>query len=302
MSFNDNANLDTSRVSGGGSGRGPVVAGGGILGLVVLVVAMLLGVNPNDVIGDQGQGTQQSDTSSLEQCRKGSDANTNRDCRMVATENSLYDFWSQEPGLAADMEKAGRSFQPPADIKIYHGTERSACGTASNQVGPFYCPLDRKIFIDTDFFDLMQNQLGAEDGALAEEYVLAHEYGHHIQNLYGILGESQKDPRGRTSGAVRVELMADCFAGMWVQHATTTKDKNGQPLMKPITEDDVRTALSAARAVGDDTIQKRSGGGVNPDGWTHGSAEARQQWFLRGMEADSINRCDTFAVQDPENP
>ncbi|WP_370893039.1 neutral zinc metallopeptidase [Janibacter sp. GXQ6167] len=303
MSFNDNANLDTSRVGGGGGGRGPVVAGGGILGLVVLVVAMLLGVNPNDVLGDQGQGSgQQSDNSSLEQCKTGSDANANRDCRMVATENSLYDFWSNEPGVASDLGQSGRSFEPPAEVVIYHGTAQSRCGTASNQVGPFYCPLDRKIFIDTDFFDLMQKQLGAEDGALAEEYVLAHEYGHHIQNLYGILGESQKDPKGRTSGAVRVELMADCFAGMWVQHATTTKDKSGQPLMKPITEEDVKKALSAARAVGDDTIQQRSGGGVNPDGWTHGSAQARQQWFLTGMKADGINSCDTFAVQDPENP
>ncbi|HIZ98822.1 MAG TPA: neutral zinc metallopeptidase, partial [Candidatus Janibacter merdipullorum] len=168
-------------------------------------------------------------------------------------------------------------------------------------IGPFYCPLDEKIFIDTDFFDIMEQQLGAEDGTLAELYVLAHEYGHHIQNVYGVLEESQKDPKGADSGAVRVELMADCFAGMWIKAATTTTDAQGEPLLTEVSEEDVTNAMGAAKSVGDDEIQKKSGGGVDPEGWTHGSAEARQAWLLRGMGADSVSRCDTFAVEDPNS-
>ncbi len=304
MSFNDNASLDTSRVSrGGGGGRGPVVAGGGLLGLIVLIISLFLGngsgVEPTGGGAPQGQqqGQGQDEAGELEQCKTGADANKYRECRMVAGENSLYDYWSQQPDIAKDLGAANRSFRAPDKVVIYKGQTQSRCGTASNQVGPFYCPLDERIFLDTDFFDIMERQLGAEDGPLAELYVLAHEYGHHIQNLYGILEESQKDPRGPESGAVRVELMADCMAGLWVQHATSTKDANGNTLMKPITEADVKNALGAARAVGDDWIQGRSGGGVNPDGWTHGSSEQRQRWFMVGMKAKSLNSCDTFEAK-----
>ena len=304
MSFDDNASLDTSRVGSGGGGRGvgpgPVIAGGGVVGLIITVLVVLLG--GGDMLGTDtsSQGEQGEDLA--QRCQTGADANADRDCRAVATENSLYDYWSQQPDLAADLRAAGQDFRAPAQVTIYEGQTQSRCGTASNQIGPFYCPLDERIFLDTDFFDILQQRLGAQDGALAEEYVLAHEYGHHIQNLYGVLEESQRDPQGADSGAVRVELMADCFAGMWIQHAGSTQDSNGNRLMEGVTEEDVADAMSAAKAVGDDVIQERSGGEVNPDGWTHGSAQARQTWLGIGMQASSLDDCDTFAVADPDNP
>lgn len=306
MTFNENASLDTSRIGGGGGGgmgRGPVVAGGGLIGLLVLLFQLFFG-------GGDGTGTSTTDTGSgtsqeqavTERCKTGADANRDRDCRAVATENSLYDYWRTQPDLAKALNDAGQEFRGPEQVVLYKGQTQSQCGTASNQVGPFYCPLDEKIFLDTDFYDILQDQLGATDGALAEEYVMAHEYGHHIQNVYGVLDEAQKDPQGASSGAVRVELMADCFAGMWIQHASQTKDKDGNVLLDGITRQDVYDAMSAAKAVGDDEIQSKSGRGVNPESWTHGSAKARQGWLAIGMQADSVNSCDTFEVDDPENP
>ena len=144
--------------------------------------------------------------------------------------------------------------------------------------------------------------MGSSEGQLAKEYVVAHEYGHHIQHLYNLLGRAQQDARGEQSGAVRVELMADCLAGMWAQHASSTDSGNGTPFLKGVTEQDVQDALSAAKAVGDDTIQETQVGRVNRESWTHGSAQARQKWLMRGMNAQSINECDTFAVRDVENP
>ena len=305
MSFNDNASLDTSRMGGGGGGggRGPVVAGGGLLGLIVLVLSLFFGggLPGGDDPSAPGQGGQAQGGNDFEHCRTGADANKYDDCRMVGGENSLNGYWKSQPDLARDLEQAGAQFRGPAKTVIYSGVTQSRCGTASNQIGPFYCPLDESIFIDPDFFQTMEQQLGAENKPLAQLYVLAHEYGHHIQNLYGILEESQKDPKGPDSGAVRVELMADCMAGMWVRHASQTTDKDGNALLKEPSEQEIRDALSAAKSVGDDTIQRRPGGGVNPDQWTHGSSRARQTWFLKGYQGQSLNECDTFEVRDPEN-
>ncbi|GAA8848218.1 neutral zinc metallopeptidase [Helicobacter pylori] len=307
MSINDNASLDTSRMGGGGGGggRGPVIAGGGgIVGVIVVIVMVLLGFDPT---GGGGGGAPQDtagaggDSWVQDNCKTGADAKKERRCLMVLGENSLQDFWSDQPDLAKALDDAGQQFRGPAQTVVYTGQTQSQCGTASNQVGPFYCPLDEKIFIDTDFFDIMEQQLGAQDGTLAELYVLAHEYGHHIQNVYGILDRAQQDPKGADSGAVRVELMADCFAGMWMKHATETKDANGEVLITDISESDIKNAMGAAKSVGDDEIQKKSGGGVNPESWTHGSAKARQAWLLRGMKTDSVNTCDTFEVSDPNN-
>ncbi|KRE37111.1 hypothetical protein ASG73_12500 [Janibacter sp. Soil728] len=303
MSINDNASLDTSRMGGGGGGgrgRGPVLAGGGgVVGIIIALVVYLLG---GDITGGDStsQDTGSGDSLSAK-CKSGADAKKDRDCLMVLGENSLYDFWSGQPDLAKALQDANQDFRGPNKVVVYTGQTQSQCGTASNQVGPFYCPVDEQIFIDTDFFDIMEQQLGAEDGVMAELYVLAHEYGHHIQNVYGVLGEAQKDPQGADSGAVRVELMADCFAGMWIQHATETKDAQGEALLTDVSDSDVTNAMGAAKSVGDDEIQKKSGGGVQPESWTHGSAKARQAWLLRGMKADSVNQCDTFEVSDPNN-
>lgn len=308
MTFNDNARLDTSRVGsgGGGRGRGPVAAGGGLVGLILFAL-VAFGVLDPSVLGgsDPQQGQQQeqaSDADPFARCKTGADANNDDECRMVATENSLYNFWSTQPDLAKDLQDAGQEFRAPEQVVIYQDVAQSACGTASNQIGPFYCPTDEKIFLDVAFYEILSEQLGSSNGALAQEYVLAHEYGHHIQNIYGVLRKSQEDPQGPDSGAVRVELMADCMAGMWMANAAETKDADGNAFLKTFSEQDINDAMSAAKSVGDDSIQQRSGQQVNPEGWTHGSSAARQAWLQRGMQAESITDCDTFAVQDPENP
>ncbi|HNB00020.1 MAG TPA: neutral zinc metallopeptidase, partial [Marmoricola sp.] len=162
-------------------------------------------------------------------------------------------------------------------------------------MGPFYCPNDMRVYLDTTFFDqMLTGQLGAEGGPFSIGYVVAHEYGHHIENLLGVLGQIRTQ-QGPNSDGVRVELMADCLAGAWAANATDTLDAQGQPIITEITQDDVRRAIDAAQAVGDDRIQKRSSGRVNPEAWTHGSAEQRMRWFTKGMQKGSIKACNTFA-------
>ena len=150
------------------------------------------------------------------------------------------------------------------------------------------------IYIDASFYQLLQSRFGSSGGPLAKEYVVAHEYGHAVQDQLGVLDAAQQDPQGATSGAVRTELMADCFAGMWTKDASTTKDKNGNTLLKPITQSDIEAALSAASAVGDDTIQKKTQGRVTPENFTHGTAQQRQRWFMNGYNNQNINSCNTL--------
>ncbi len=168
-------------------------------------------------------------------------------------------------------------------------------------MGPFYCPLDTSVYIDASFFQVLTQQFGADDGALAQEYVVAHEYGHALQDQLGLLGRAQQGGTGPNSNGVRIELMADCLAGVWVQHATTVPDQDtGTPFLKAVTTSDIRSALSAASAVGDDRIQQATSGRVSPESWTHGSADARQRWFLQGYDKGDLNQCDTFAVATVE--
>ena len=303
MSFNENVQIDTSQVESGGSGgRGPggLVVGGGIGGLILLVVMMFLGINPNDVPSnpsgtDPGQvqpgGSQSS--SSFAQCKTGADANKSDVCRVIATVNSVQAFWSE------DLSRYGKQYTPAKTV-LYSGATQSQCGTASNQVGPFYCPLDKRVYIDASFFQILSKQFGADTGALAQEYVVAHEYGHHIQDELGLLGRAQQDPTGPQSGGVRIELMADCLAGVWAKHATETKDANGVTFLKPLTQKDIDSALSAASAVGDDRIQQKTQGQVTTESWTHGSSSARQHWFREGFNQGDLNSCDTFAVDTVE--
>jgi predicted metalloprotease len=178
---------------------------------------------------------------------------------------------------------------------LYSGTTQSACGTASNQVGPFYCPLDQKVYIDASFFQILEEQFGSSGGPLAQEYVVAHEYGHALQDQLGLLGRAQEGGTGPESGSVKIELMADCLGGVWANNATTAKDPDtGTPFLKPLTTQDIQDALSAASAVGDDRIQQASQGRVTPESWTHGSAEARQRWFLKGFTTGDLDQCNTF--------
>ena len=210
---------------------------------------------------------------------------------MIGTVNSVQAYW------ATELPRHGTSYSPSNTV-LYSGSTQSRCGTASNQVGPFYCPLDRKVYIDASFFNELTSRFGADDGALAQEYVVAHEYGHHVQDLLGVLDAAQSDPQGADSGAVRVELMADCLAGVWARHATETKDAQGDAFLAPLTQKDIASALSAASAVGDDRIQRAAQGRVTPESWTHGSSAQRQKWFTTGYQSGALDSCDTLERGD----
>ena len=297
MSFNEGASLDTSQVTGGGGGRRGAAIGGGAGGIILLILGLIFGQNltGSGSAFDTGQvqagGTES--TESFDQCKTGADANRDVTCRIIGTVNSVQDYWMD--ALPADVNRQYRE----AKTVIFSGQVQSACGAASAATGPFYCPADERIYIDPTFFDELTNRFGADDGALAQEYVVAHEYAHHVENILGFLAKGQDGKTGPSSGGVRIELMADCLAGVWANHAATTKDDNGNTLLKPLTERDIQSALSAASAVGDDSIQEKLGGGnVNQESYTHGSSESRQRWFIAGYEGGTANQCDTFATND----
>jgi predicted metalloprotease len=223
------------------------------------------------------------DTERYANCKTGADANEDEDCARVAVENSLVAYWEKTL-----PEQSGTQFQP-ATLRTFSGGVQTGCGQASSQVGPFYCPPDQRIFLDTTFFDdVLEGQLGGQGGDFVEPYVLGHEYGHHIQNLLGTMGQVRTQ-KGPESDAVRLELQADCYAGMWTKYAEDSE-------LMTLDQGDITEALDSAKAVGDDRIQQRSGQGVNPDGWTHGSSEQRMRWFSIGYEEGTLQACDTFSA------
>jgi predicted metalloprotease len=298
MTFNEGADLDTSQVTGGGGVRGGAVIGGGAGTIILLILGLIFG---GDLTGggsaspfDPSQIQPGGDTSTTDfsHCKTGADANRDDTCRIIGTVNSVQAYWTD--ALPADVQ---RQYQQAKTV-IYSGSTQSACGVASNATGPFYCPSDQRVYIDASFFDELTSRFGADGGALAQEYVVAHEYGHHVENLLGILAKGQDGKTGPLSGGVRIELMADCMAGVWANHAATTKDADGNTLLKPLTDEDIKSALSAAAAVGDDHIQESSTGRVNQESWTHGSSESRQRWFLAGYKGGTVNQCNTFSTND----
>ena len=319
MRFNPKAGIDRSQIEtrSGGGGRGGRAGGGGMrlpiptggggrrggtigLGTVVLVVLFLVvtqctGLTSGSSAGPASGGADQSSQGGQadqggQQCRTGADANASQSCAVDLFTNSVQDYWSR-----AYPDQTGKTYQPITTVR-FQGSTDSACGQASTQMGPFYCPNDRKVYLDTTFFDdMLSGQLGARGGPFSIGYVIAHEYGHYVEDRLGVLGRIRTQ-RGADSDAVRVELMADCLAGAWAKGAQETTDANGRPIISDLTRDDIAVAIDAAQAVGDDRIQKRSSGRVDTDSFTHGSAAQRERWFGIGLEQGTIRACDTFSA------
>lgn len=289
MSFNSQRRLDPSQVQdrrGRGAGRTVLVGGGGI-GILVLLVAMLLGVDPSSLLDTTSPGSEYSDGYSQDagqlatECQTGADANEREDCELVGFVNSIQAFWAEE---FADF---GMDYVP-AQTVLFSGSTDGACGFASSASGPFYCPRDQIVYVDLSFFDTILTRLGARGGPLARAYVIAHEYGHHIQNLFGVLNTSGRiQDTGPDSDIVFTELQADCLAGIWLNHATETG------YITNITREELVQALDAAVSVGDDRIQQQTQGYVVPDAWTHGSSEQRLAALQDGLQSGDVDTCNT---------
>jgi uncharacterized protein len=294
MTFHEGTQIDTSTTSssGGGPGGRGIAIGGGLGGLVVVVVALLLGVDPGTITSGPQQG-QQQDVSGFDvsQCKTAADANKIPECRIIATGNSVDAVWSQHL----------QGYTRP-HIKLFQGQVQTACGGATTDVGPFYCPGDKTAYFDTGFLDVLKNQLGSSTGPFAQEYIVAHEFGHHVQDLLGDLGRAQQPhaAQGAEGAGVRTELQADCYAGVWAHYATIPQS-NERPYLDPLTDKDIQDVMSATQAVGDDWIQKRTSGRVDPYSFTHGTSEQRQHWFTVGYKLGDPQRCDTFNAADLDN-
>lgn len=285
MTFNDDARIDTSKVRRSRGARGAKIGGVGVLGVIVLALAsQLLGVDLTPLAGVIGGGSpgSTSEVVALDDCQTGADANADDNCRMAAASDALDRYWEAQVS----------GYRSPG-VELYTDAAQSQCGAATAAIGPFYCPSDESIYLDTQFFGNLREDFDASAGPLAQMYVLAHEWGHHISNITGSL--SGGGGSGASSGSVRVELQADCFAGAWVGASSGVTDDSGTPFLQPVTAAQIADALDAAGAVGDDHIQASAGQRVNPDGFTHGSSEQRQRWFQTGLRGGP-ERCDTFAV------
>ena len=288
MTFNEDARSGGSKVSRRGRNTAIGVGGGGLAVIILAIASQFLGFDLTGLAPIfSGEQNQSQSGSPLENCQTGADANANVDCRMDFAGQSLDRYW------ADTLPQFGVTYRTTT-INIFSGQIDSGCGAASSAMGPFYCPADEQIYLDTSFYETLRTQFGASGGPLAEMYVLAHEWGHHIQNISGIMNGLNLRDSGPRSDGVRLELQADCFAGAWVGAASTIKDANGVTFLEPVTREQIAQALSAASAVGDDHIQASTQGQVTPETWTHGSSEQRQQWFVTGYNGGP-NSCDTFA-------
>jgi predicted metalloprotease len=275
MRIRRRARLDPSQVSDRrGMSGSPIAIGGGAIGLVVAVILLLV----NGFSGGSTDTGATSGTGDLSSCQTGADAQQSQDCAVVAYVNSIQDYWSHTlPGYTE------------ASTVLFTDRTQTGCGTATTAVGPFYCPADQHVYIDLGFFQELTTKFGASGGPLAQAYVLAHEYGHHVQDLQGTIDRGGANSQGPESASVRLELQADCYAGVWAANAVQTG------FITKITDSDVADALSAAAAVGDDRLQQEFQGKVNPETWTHGSSAERQHWFSTGYGTGDPGSCDTFS-------
>lgn len=311
MEYEEGTQLDTSQIedvrsSGGGGGSGggglggmgsgfPIPRVGGGLGLL-LVIAMVLfkacsggGGGLGNVVtpgapSAQIQTEDSSDNRTIsESCQTGADANQKQECRIVADVNSIQQFWARY------LPEQGFDYRASKTVLFRDGVN-TGCGAASSQMGPFYCPADEKVYLDLSFFDELKTKFEATGGPFAEAYIIAHEYGHHIQDLLGATAAVERagNQAGPTSPSVRLELQADCYAGVWASQAQRDQ------YIKNITDDDIAAGIDAAARVGDDYIQEKFQGRVNREGWTHGSSAQRMNWFKTGLTTSDMASCDTF--------
>ncbi len=337
MRYDDDAQLDTSEVTddrgeGGSPGFGGLGGGGlggGLLPLligflfrgrsgkaswVVILVAVVGFVAVQYLGGGAGTSAQnqsaaggfgtpggpgRAGTSDLaSECRTGADANSKLDCAIVADINSIQAYWSGGGyrQVASTVRGAAPRYQA-VDTVFFTNSVSTRCGSADSSAGPFYCPGDKLVYIDLSFYDQLKSQFGAEGGPLVNAYVLAHEYGHHVQDLLGTEAKV-RSRQGASSDSVRLELQADCYAGVWMNHAS--QPANGKrPLITGISQTDLASTVDAAQRIGDDYIQGKLGGGtVNPDSFTHGTSAQRKKWLTTGFTTGDAARCDTFSTND----
>ena len=292
MTFNDNARINPDKVSRRGRNTGIAVGGGGSLLVIGLFIAsQFLGIDLTGLAGGGTTGGEQQQGQSLSECTTAEAANTSIDCRIAAAADSLDTYW------ASELPELGQAYRT-TNVVLFTGQVSTGCGGATSASGPFYCPPDETIYVDTAFYDDLRSRFGSTGGPLAEMYVIAHEWAHHIQNSTGIMEGLDRQTTGPSSDSVRLELQADCFAGAWVGAASTIKNDDGAVFLDPVTDAQIADALSAASAVGDDRIQQSTQGQVTPETWTHGSSEKRQQWFTAGLNGGP-NACNTFEVATP---
>ena len=288
----ESENVEDRRGTGGGGGFGGLPIGGGTVGIGTVVVAVIagwiFGINPLTLLGAFSGGSaapvvQQSQQQAPAQ-RPPADDTLARFVSTVLADTE--DVWTQV------FRQTGGSYQQPR-LVLFRGATPTACGTGQSAMGPFYCPGDQKVYIDLNFYETLRSRLGAP-GDFAQAYVIAHEVGHHVQHLLGITGKVDA-MRGRIGQAeqnalsVRVELQADCFAGVWAHHAQASR--------QILERGDVEEAMNAAAKIGDDALQRASTGQVVPDSFTHGSSAQRQRWFATGLKSGSMQSCDTFAAR-----
>ncbi len=281
-------NVEDRRGEGGGRGGGFRVGGGRGIGLGTIVIALvagwIFGINPLTLLGVLGGGGGAIEAPSAQQAPAQRPPANDEVAAFVSTVLAdTEDIWG------AVMKTGGAAYREPK-LVLFRGAVGTACGTGQSAMGPFYCPGDQKVYLDLGFFDTLRSRMGAP-GDFAQAYVIAHEVGHHVQNQLGITGKVD-GMRGRVSAqqmnalSVRVELQADCFAGVWAHHSQKGKGW--------LDRGDIDEAMNAAAQIGDDMLQRKTQGTVVPESFTHGSSQQRQSWFRRGLESGSVGQCNTF--------
>jgi len=299
VDFDDSDHANTGQIedrrgSGGGLRGGPIAVGAGGLGVVGLVITLLLsflgkgaggvpGFDPNSVSNIDATGAASTPASEIGTSCKGVTSTTDNAQFIACANTNIQNFWTQT------FAASGQQYTETKLVLFTQGTQ-SGCGQASAETGPFYCPLDQKVYLDLDFFKVLASQLGGPNTDFAQAYVLAHEIGHHLQTLLGteaqVRDSQQRNPSQRNALSVRLELQADCYAGVWGNSAFKTQK---------VEEAEITDALNAAASVGDDRIQKSTTGRVNPESFTHGTSAQRQSWFRKGFDTGNPDACDTFS-------